>query len=93
MQMIGQKFEIQEAQNLERYMNKRLGDTRTKVDPWFRDPNQVFLYAQGQPQPQKQAQAQAQPRAPSGSTIPPSLRKPRVIPPINDAWLWEDSGN
>jgi hypothetical protein len=93
IQMIGQKFEKQEAENLERYVNKRLGDARAKIDPRFRD--QAFLYAQGQPQPQQQPQAPPQPqpqsRVPPVSTVPPSLRKPSVMPQINDDWLWQDS--
>jgi hypothetical protein len=94
MQMIGKKFEKQEQENLERYVNKRLGDARAKVNPSFRE--QPFLYVQGQPQPQTQpVQQQQQPqRMPQGvGTVPPSLRKPSVIPPINDEWLWEDSNS
>jgi hypothetical protein len=91
--MIGKKFEKQEAANLERYVNKRLADARAEANPRFRD--EQFHYAQGQPQQQQPSQPQGQPApqpcAPSGSTIPPSLRKPRVIPPINDEWLWQDS--
>ena len=84
MQMIGKKFEKQEADNLERYVNRRLADARAKVNPNFRD--QSFLYAQGQPQPQQvrpqeYTQPPAQPRP--VSTVPPSLKKPSVMPEIN----------
>jgi hypothetical protein len=85
MQIIGKKFEEQEQQNLGRYINKRL-DARAKTNPKFR--YQEFLYAQGQPQTQPtQQQKQQQPRAPPVSTVPPSLRKPSVMPQINDEWL------
>jgi hypothetical protein len=102
--MIGKKFEKQEAANLQRYVEKRFADARAKADPRFRDPSQGYLYVQGQTQPaqirpqeytqpptQQQPQPQPQPRPAPVSTVPPSLRKPSVLPQINDDWLWEDS--
>jgi hypothetical protein len=85
MQIIGQKYEKQEAQNLERYISKRLADARAKANPAFRN-QPGSLYAQGQRQP-----APPQLRVLGVSNIPPELRKPRVIPPINDDWLWQDN--
>jgi hypothetical protein len=96
--MVGKKFERQEQENLERYVNKRLSDARAKANPAYRD--QQFLYAQGQPQPQPQPQqvrpqeytqppAEQHPPPKPVSTVPPGLRKPSVMPQINDDWLWE----
>jgi hypothetical protein len=98
MLMLGKKFEKQEAANLQRYVEKRFADARAKADPRFRD--QGYLYVQPprqpQPQPQQPVQPQPQPQAaprpnPHVSTVPPSLRKPSVLPQINDDWLWQDS--
>jgi hypothetical protein len=89
MIMIGKKYEKQEQENLARHIAKRLADARAKANPAFR--NQPGpLYAQGQPQ-EPQPQQPQQPVRASVSSIPPGLRKPRVIPPINDDWLWQDS--